>query len=255
MSINLSNVNITIQQFQEIASGKYNAGEVKLTSETSLGKINNHVGYGGTNNDTISHDEVLAIKDAFVRALSKSGVGVNALAEIRRRIGLAPDPLSPKALVERSIRPLSRQQIRSILDEHRDEINLATGAQTVRTHAEIYARHGDEAIARYERTRRAVNIAFMQSRNLDGNRRILDLQRVIAGDIHFCTGEDRTRLISSATPTPRISLKRISRSLRDTFSRIATSATPIPSDAWSRMTGSSTPEQATMSSSFRRAGA
>ena len=198
MSINLSNVNITIQQFQEIASGKYNAGEVKLTSETSLGKINNHVGYGGTNNDTISHDEVLAIKDAFVRALSKSGVGVNALAEIRRRIGLAPDPLSPKALVERSIRPLSRQQIRSILDEHRDEINLATGAQTVRTHAEIYARHGDEAIARYERTRRAVNIAFMQSRNLDGNRRILDLQRVIAGDIHFCTGEDRTRLISSA---------------------------------------------------------
>lgn len=198
MSINFSNVNITIQQFQEIASGKYNAGEVKLTSETSLGKINNHVGYGGTNNDTISHDEVLAIKDAFVRALSKSGVGVNALAEIRRRIGLAPDPLSPKALVERSIRPLSRQQIRSILDEHRDEINLATGAQTVRTHAEIYARHGDEAIARYERTRRAVNIAFMQSRNLDGNRRILDLQRVIAGDIHFCTGEDRTRLISSA---------------------------------------------------------
>jgi len=102
MSINLSNVNITIQQFQEIASGKYNAGEVKLTSETSLGKINNHVGYGGTNNDTISHDEVLAIKDAFVRARSKSGVGVNALAEIRRRIGLAPDPLSPKALVERS---------------------------------------------------------------------------------------------------------------------------------------------------------
>ena len=73
MSINLSNVNITIQQFQEIASGKYNAGEVKLTSETSLGKINHHIGDGGTNNDRISHDEVLAIKDAFVRALSKSG--------------------------------------------------------------------------------------------------------------------------------------------------------------------------------------
>ena len=198
MSINLSNVNITIQQFQEIASGKYNAGEVKLTSETSLGKINNHVGFGGSNNDTISHDEVLAIKDAFVRTLAKNGVGVNALAEIRRRIGLAPDPSEPKALVERSIRPLSRQQIRSILDEHQDEINLATGAQTIRTHAEIYARDGEEAIARYERTRRAVNTAFMQNRNLDGNRRILDLQRVIAGDIHFCTGEDRTRLISSA---------------------------------------------------------
>ena len=196
--INLANVNLTIQQFQDIAAGKYNAGEVKLTSETSLGKINHHIGAGGTNNDTISHDEVLAIKDAFVRTLAKNGVGVNALNDIRRRLGLAPDPSSPKALVERSVRPLSRQQIRSILDEHKDEINLATGARTIRTHAEIYARDGEEAIARYERTRRAVNTAFMQNRNLDGNRRILDIQRVIAGDIHFCTGEDRTRLVSSA---------------------------------------------------------
>ena len=43
-SINLANMNITIQQFQNIASGKYNAGEVRLTSETSLGKINDSVG-------------------------------------------------------------------------------------------------------------------------------------------------------------------------------------------------------------------
>ena len=37
--INLANVNITIQQFQEIASGKFNAGEVALTSATTFGKI------------------------------------------------------------------------------------------------------------------------------------------------------------------------------------------------------------------------
>ena len=32
--VNFSNVNITIQQFQEIASGKYNAGEVRLATAT-----------------------------------------------------------------------------------------------------------------------------------------------------------------------------------------------------------------------------
>ena len=40
MPINLSNVNISLQQFQEISSGKYNAGEVKLTSETEIDKVN-----------------------------------------------------------------------------------------------------------------------------------------------------------------------------------------------------------------------
>lgn len=41
--VNLSNVNITIQQFQEISSGNYNAGEVKLKNNHSLSKINAHV--------------------------------------------------------------------------------------------------------------------------------------------------------------------------------------------------------------------
>ena len=43
MPVDLSRVNISLQQFQDISSGKYNAGEVKLESETTLGKINHHV--------------------------------------------------------------------------------------------------------------------------------------------------------------------------------------------------------------------
>ena len=42
--VDYSNVNITIQQFQQIASGKFNAGEVRLTSETGIEKVNNFVG-------------------------------------------------------------------------------------------------------------------------------------------------------------------------------------------------------------------
>ena len=36
MSVDLSKVNISLQQFQDISSGKYNAGEVKLASATRL---------------------------------------------------------------------------------------------------------------------------------------------------------------------------------------------------------------------------
>ena len=35
MSVDLANVNISLQQFQDISSGKYNAGEVKLASAKS----------------------------------------------------------------------------------------------------------------------------------------------------------------------------------------------------------------------------
>ena len=91
MPINLDNVNISIRQFQAISSGKYNAGEVKLKNATTLVEINNHVHWAGRNVKAISHDEVLAIKDAFVRALSQSGVGADAINRVRRELGLAPE--------------------------------------------------------------------------------------------------------------------------------------------------------------------
>ena len=43
MAIDFSRVNISLDQFQKMASGDYNAGEVSLKSETKLTKINNHV--------------------------------------------------------------------------------------------------------------------------------------------------------------------------------------------------------------------
>ena len=60
MAINLNNVNISLRQFQDISTGEYNAGEVKLTSETSIDKVNHHVTLRRYNKVDISHEEVLA---------------------------------------------------------------------------------------------------------------------------------------------------------------------------------------------------
>ena len=72
MPVSLANVNISLQQFQEISSGKYNAGEIRLTGQNSLGKVNNHISQTGKNRVSLSHEEVLAVKSAFVKAPRRS---------------------------------------------------------------------------------------------------------------------------------------------------------------------------------------
>lgn len=109
MAINLANVNISLLQFQAVSRGKYNAGEVKLASETTLDKINNHVHSTGKNKTDISYAEVLAIKQAFVKALTQGGVDANQIARVRRELGLGTDKAVDTSLQERSIKPLSRR--------------------------------------------------------------------------------------------------------------------------------------------------
>ena len=89
MAINLSNVNISLNEFHRLSHGEYNAGEVKLAGETKLAKMNNHVGSFFANKEIISHEEVIAIKQALVKALSQNGVQEDALNKIRKDLGLA----------------------------------------------------------------------------------------------------------------------------------------------------------------------
>ncbi|MBO7656077.1 MAG: hypothetical protein J6U40_14255 [Kiritimatiellae bacterium] len=133
MPINFSNVRISIGQFQAVASGDHNAGEVKLTSETSIDRVNHHVSWRSLNKVSLSHEEVLAIKNAFIKALSDSGVNVAELNRVREELGLAPMKPVDVNLHERSIKPLSRQQVREILDRNAAAINDHLGAGMIRT--------------------------------------------------------------------------------------------------------------------------
>ena len=124
MAINLTNVNISLDEFQRISSGWYNAGEVRLKDEHTLDKTNNHAAtWWYDNKDEISHAETVAIKEALVRALSQHGVQGDALARARQKLGLQPMDASDKSLLKRSVMPLTRQQIREILDENAATLN------------------------------------------------------------------------------------------------------------------------------------
>ena len=196
----LANVNISIQQFQAVATGKYNAGEVRLANETTLEKINNSVHFKGSNQTTLSHLEVLAIKNAFIKALSQNGVGVDEIARIRRDLGLAADTSAgaDKKLSERSIKPLSRAQIRTILDRNAETINAHAGAGTIRTDAELHAGYSEARKASLAATREATNAGLAATRELDESHNIAIFQDLIAGNIYFREMEDTVRIIEYA---------------------------------------------------------
>ena len=186
MPVDFSKVNISLQQFQTISSGKYNAGEVKLASETTLGKVNNHVHLTGSNATPLSHAEVLAVKNAFVKALSSGGVGANEIAQIRRDLGLAAEAGMDKTLHERSLRPLTRQQVRQILDRYAGAINAhadrVPGAERVRTSAQIYGEGGMRADR--AATRNEVNAALAGAGGTEEHEGIALAEAVISGDVN-----------------------------------------------------------------------
>ena len=180
--IDYSNVSISLQQFEAVSSGKYNAGEVKLTGQSTLGSVNNHVHFRRFNNVTISHAEVVAIKNAFVRTLSEHGVGGEEIVKIRAKLGLAPSSPSDAKLSERSIKPLTRQQVREILDQYAGVLNIRTSAQITANVPEA-TRHEREV------ARQNVNNNLETSRATESNVALVTFQKVLSGDVDFEEGD------------------------------------------------------------------
>ena len=119
--------NISLAQFNSIATGDYNAGQIDFRTKddgsTELIKVNNHVWKTSKNGVILSPGRILEVKLAFLNALQRGGVTDEAIKEIRSRLGLPAevDMLSSKAertdFLKMRFAPLTRAQVRSILDE------------------------------------------------------------------------------------------------------------------------------------------
>jgi len=198
MAIDFGKVNISLRQFQEISSGKYNAGEVKLKSETEIGKVNNHVTMKFLNTTDISHVEVLAIKNAFVKALKSGGVKQEELDKVREKLGLKPMKLVDRTLHERSIKPLSRQQVREILDRYAIDINRHEGEGTIRTSDQIHAGVSTRKLESRRNDRNAANAELATRRDIVENKAINNLQAVLSGNVDFVPYDNRKDILAMA---------------------------------------------------------
>ena len=200
MAIDFSRVNVTLKQFQKISSGDYNAGEIRLTGQNSLGKVNNHVYKRDKNIVSLSHEEVLAVKDAFVKALRSSGVSQDEIASVRRELGLAPmeGGAIDRTLGERSLKPLTRQQVREILDRYAQVINSRAGNPRIRTSQEQNARLSDAERNDRAARRQEVNDSLQGSRTVSTNHDVLLFERLVAGDLNGIFKEDADRMAEMA---------------------------------------------------------
>ena len=195
MAIDLNNVNISLDEFQRISSGWYNAGEVKLHDANTLDKMNNHVAtWWYDNNDSISHEETVAIKEALVKALSQHGVEGEALARARQKLGLQPMDPADKSLLERSVKPLTRQQIREILDDNAETLNQSEGHERIRTQAELDAEKSESGRTKSATGRTKVNAALASRKEFWVNTEIQRFERVVSDMADFASPAERAQL-------------------------------------------------------------
>ena len=127
MPINLSNLDISLDSFNQAASGKYNIGQIKLGADgTSVVRTNSRKVLTFLNKTQIRPEESLAIKNAFCNALQREGLPDDALADIRRKLGLRDS--MRETLKAGNIKPLSAAEVREIIDEYAGTINQARGS-------------------------------------------------------------------------------------------------------------------------------
>ncbi len=120
------------------------------------------------NKETMSGESVIAVKEAFIKALQNNGfTNEDKISEIRERLGL--DRFvgeSDISLESRRIKPLSRKEVRDIFDANAKEINecakTVEGGVKVMTNDEVLTQKHHQQLKDkdlFSRTRDAINSA------------------------------------------------------------------------------------------------
>ncbi len=160
MGIDLANVSISLDRFNEVASGKYNIGQLKLSEDgTSVYRTNNHKTWTIFNNTKISAEESLAVKNAFCKALADEGLSADDIANIKKKLGIASVNFS--IFRSPNLKPLSAVEVREIIDEYAGKINekraAKAGSVALKTSADFYKGVSSETLQSRAETRDAIN--------------------------------------------------------------------------------------------------
>ena len=126
MPVNLNNLKISLDNFNEAASGQFNIGQLKLGEDgASVVRTNSRKTLTFLNKTQIRPEESLAIKNAFCNALQREGLSEDVVAEIRQKLGLRGS--MRETLKAGNIKPLSAAEVREIIDEYAGAINQLRG--------------------------------------------------------------------------------------------------------------------------------
>lgn len=150
MPINLNNVKISLDKFNDAASGNFNIGQIKLNSDgTSVYRTNKHKTLTILNYTKIRPEESLAVKNAFCDALRREGLNAETVAAIREKLGIRGSILD--ILKAGNIKPLSAAEVREIIDEYAGQINKKRASKpdvaALKTSSDLYQGVSKETLA------------------------------------------------------------------------------------------------------------
>jgi len=172
MGINLSKLNISLDQFNAVASGKYNIGQLKVGADgASVYRTNNHKTLTFLNGEFISPEESLALKSAFCRALASEGLSSEDIEAVKAKLGIAGGAI--EAVRVGGATPLSAADVRQIIDEYAEKINArrakAEGAEALQTSSEIYQGVSQNTLASRAAARASVNAQTVKQMMSEAN--------------------------------------------------------------------------------------
>ncbi len=182
--LDLNDLDLSLEDFQKMSSGKYNAGELKLTSSGKLDIVNNHKTWTMFNNTKIDAAESFAIRAAFADALEAEGISEKRMHSIRKHLGLGDDNSLRST---RAFTPLTRQEIREIIDKNIKAINNGREeGDKLKTYADMHAQYSKEELNSIKTERDAIN------RMADDRGYLLESDLLIA--VHLTSAGDFSRL-------------------------------------------------------------
>ena len=211
MGLDLGNLSISLDRFNEAASGKYNIGQLKLSKDgTSVYRTNNHKTWTIFNNTKISSAESLAIKTAFCRALANEGLSTDDIIDIKEKLGIA----GPEVDLFRpgGMKPLSAVEVREIIDEYAGKINenraaKASGA-ALKTSDEIYSGVSDKTLQSRAETRDSINESTLEKGIETDSGKTLDTVMDITRSLEPGRGENPTKDMINLAKDIRSAMRR-----------------------------------------------
>lgn len=187
MSVNLRKLDLSLDQFNAVANGKYNIGQIKLNQDgTGVYRTNNHKTWTIFNTTKISQEEAVAVKEAFCNAVAKEAhLDDAAVSALKEKLGIGSGKF--ESMKAGTMKALTAAEVREVIDKYAGKINESRGADGVKlaTSADLYRGASEKTLASRAQTREKINAQTFEKNASEADRSvnvILDFMEYEGGD-------------------------------------------------------------------------
>ena len=181
-TLDLNRLHFSLDDFQKLSKGTYNAGELRLTSDGKLDIVNNHKTWTMFNHKSINGADSFAIRVAFAKAMEANGVDKKAMHRVRKSLGLGDDNSMRSG---KALKPLTRQEVRQLIDSNIAAINANRApGRKLQTYDQLHARYSKQENKDINEARETINRTGTSS-NIEINDELADAITVTSRNPSF----------------------------------------------------------------------